>query len=252
MKLTICGKGGSGKSTVTTLLARAMAKNGCRVLVIDCDESNYGLHQMLGLPLPKSFTDYFGGKQRVLGMLSAGPDNMPMLFEHPWTLDDIPGDYVSGDGGVMLMTPGKIETANEACACPFNAVMAQFVPMLKLKDNDVVIMDMEAGIEHFGRGTDNATDCVIMVVDPSYESLKLSGKITEICEGIGKPVFYFLNKTTPANRDAVIKGIGRSDGICGELAARDDILAGGLAGEPLLGSDEAAEQAISFIKERLK
>lgn len=73
MKITLCGKGGSGKSTVTALLAKELVSRGKRVLVIDCDESNYGLHQQLGMELPKTFVEYFGGKMAVMGMLSGGP-----------------------------------------------------------------------------------------------------------------------------------------------------------------------------------
>ena len=60
MKLAICGKGGSGKSTIASLLAKEYAKQGGKVLVIDCDESNYGLHQQLGMALPKTFIEHFG------------------------------------------------------------------------------------------------------------------------------------------------------------------------------------------------
>lgn len=112
----------------------------------------------------------------------------------------------------MLMSPGKIESANEACACPFNAVMAQFVPMLNLADDEAVIMDMEAGIEHSGRGTDNASDVIVMVVDPSYESIKLSGKVSEIGSSIGKPVLIVLNKVTYENMDAMTEGVGAPPG----------------------------------------
>lgn len=145
MKYTICGKGGSGKSTITSLMAKELVKRRKKVLIIDCDESNYGLHQQLGMELPTTFVDYFGGKNKMLELLSGGPQNMPMLFDKPWRIDDIPSEYVTEKDGIKLMSPGKIETANEACACPFNAIMAQFVPMLKLDSDEFVLMDMEAG-----------------------------------------------------------------------------------------------------------
>ena len=180
MKIMICGKGGSGKSTVTALLAKEYARQGKRVLVIDCDESNYGLHQQLGLELPRDLTDYVGGKQKIMMLSANGPMNMPPLFAGPMTIDDIPGEYITAKDNIFLLSPGKIEDANEGCACAFNIVMAQFLMFLQLKENDVVLMDMEAGIEHLGRGTGNSTDAVLMVVDPSYESLKLSEKIARM------------------------------------------------------------------------
>lgn len=183
MKHTICGKGGSGKSTITAL--------------------------------PKTFVDYFGGKAAVMEKLAGSPQNMPMLFDQPWKLEDIPADYVSEKDGVLLMSPGKNETANEACACPFNAIMVQFVPMLQLADDEVVLMDMEAGIEHFGRGTDNATDVILMIVDPSYESIKLSKKVAEIENQLGKPIYYVLNKATDAMVDTMKAGVDDPSKICG-------------------------------------
>ena len=76
MKVTICGKGGCGKSTITSLLAKALARRGKEVLVIDSDESNYGLHRQLGMELPGDFTGYFGGKEHVLN------DMMLSKFAH--------------------------------------------------------------------------------------------------------------------------------------------------------------------------
>lgn len=233
MKIVVCGKGGSGKSTVTSLLAKEIASRGGKVLVIDADESNYGLHQQLGMELPKTFIDYFGGKMKVLQMLSNGPQNMPALFDRPWNLSDIPKEYVTEKDGIMLMSPGKIETANEACACPFNAIMCQFVPALALNKNEFVIMDMEAGIEHFGRGTDNVADAVVMVIDPSYESLKLSSKVTEIAKGIGKPVYYVLNKVTDESLPVMESKIPDASKIACVLKNDGDILSAGLIGEPL-------------------
>ena len=250
MKYTICGKGGCGKSTITTLFAKELAASGKRVLVIDCDESNYGLHQQLGIELPQSFTDYFGGKAAIMEKLSGGPQNMPPLFDRPWTIDDIPAQYRSEKDGVLLMTPGKIETANEACACPFNVVMVQFIPMLQLEENDVVIMDMEAGIEHFGRGTDNFTDCVLMVVDPSYESIKLSGKVAGICEKINKPLYYVLNKVIPENREAMRAGVKNTEKICCELPLDTYLMNAGLTGMELKGHSGAAAAMKSFLEEK--
>lgn len=247
MKYTICGKGGSGKSTITTLMAKELVKRGNKVLVIDCDESNYGLHQQLGMKLPKTFVDYFGGKEKMLGMLAQGPQNMPMLFEHPWKIDDIPSEYVTEKDGIKLMSPGKIEGANEACACPFNAIMTQFVPMLQLASNEVLLMDMEAGIEHFGRGTDNASDRILMVVDPSYESLKLSSKVAEICGKINKPVYYVINKATEKSVEKIKSGIDNSENICGIFYADEAIMESGLNGEELSADNSAIADMVDFL-----
>jgi CO dehydrogenase maturation factor len=236
MKLMLCGKGGCGKSTITALLAKEYAREGKRVLVIDCDESNYGLHQQLGMELPKDFTDFVGGKQRVMMLAANGPMNMPPLFEGPMTIDAIPADYLSCRDGILLMAPGKIHVANEGCACAFNIVMFQFLQFLQLSENDVVIMDMEAGIEHFGRGTGNSCDAVLMVVDPSYESLKLSEKIGELCEQGGHPLFYVLNKVTEKNLPVLEAKIAHPEKIACRLPMQEELLDAGLSGDTLDGA----------------
>lgn len=210
-----------------------------KVLVIDCDESNYGLHQQLGMEIPMSLTDYMGGKMKVMDDLAEGPQNMPMLFDEKWTLLDIPQGYFSEKDGIMLMTPGKIQAANEACACAFSVVMCQFMQILDLTKDEVVIMDMEAGIEHFGRGIDNASDVVIMVIDPSRESIKLASKISEIGSSIGKPVHYVLNKVTDDTLDIVRSGIADKENICCELPMNHDIMEAGLLGSELQDGNDA-------------
>ena len=131
MKVAVCGKGGSGKSTVTTLLAKELAGRGRKVLVIDSDESNYGLSRQLGVDLPLDFTAYFGGKQKAMQdmMLS---DFTHQFFHDTWEIQDIPEGYYSEKDGVKLMSSGKIHTANEGCACTMGNVLTQFIEHLVL------------------------------------------------------------------------------------------------------------------------
>ena len=211
MKLILCGKGGSGKSTLSTLLARAYAAQGRQVLVIDSDESNFGLHKQLGMALPEDFTHYFGHKKGIF------QDGAQDVFDGGWHLEDIPNDYCSRDGTVRLMAIGKIAEAGEGCACAMGALAKIFLEHLILRDDEVVIVDTEAGVEHFGRGVDKYADTILMVADPSYESIQLSGKICEMGKSFGKPVYIILNRVTDqqfawmrehvANPEAVIAGV---------------------------------------------
>lgn len=202
MKIVICGKGGSGKSTVSALMAREMATRGNKVLVVDTDESNFGLYKHLGFEQPKDFMDSFGGK-KGLGermrkfMRSEGKEMLSILED--FSLEDIPAELIVGEDGIRLVAIGKIHDYGEGCACPMGALAREFIEKLKA-DGMQVIVDTDAGIEHFGRGVEAGCDKIVVVIDPSFESVQLSQKISEIGAKINKPVFFVLNRM---NEDAL-------------------------------------------------
>ncbi len=248
MKLAIVGKGGSGKSIVTALLAKEFASRGKRVLVIDSDESNYGLHLQLGLPLPKSLTDYMGGKGTIMEYLAGGPQNMPLLFDKTMKISDIPAGFYSEKDNIKLMTPGKIQQANEACACAFAAILGQFLNVIHLEEDEIIIMDMEAGTEHFGRGTDNAADQILMVVDPSMESLHLSKRISEMIRSLGKEPLFVLNKVTPEFEALMKEMVSENGKILAVLPAESDIQCACLMGKELTGHSELVRDIVDYLE----
>jgi CO dehydrogenase maturation factor len=116
LKILICGKGGCGKSTLTALLAQSMARKGCNVLVVDNDESNFGLHRQLGLELPQDFLNYFGGKKELGEKMrkSFSTGETVRLFENRWEIPDIPEEYVSVKGNLSLMAVGRYMISEKA------------------------------------------------------------------------------------------------------------------------------------------
>ena len=164
-------------------------------------------------------------------MLANGPQSMKPLFKKGMVLEEIPAEYRTVKDGITLMSPGMIEEANEACACPFNVIVAQLIPSLNLTSDDVVFMDMVAGVEHFGRGTDNDRDAILMIVDPSYESMKLSGKVTEIGKQLGVPIYYVLNKVSKESEDNMRASVPESSNIVGVFSNDADILKAGMLGD---------------------
>ena len=244
MKITVCGKGGCGKSTITSLLAKEYARMGKKVLVVDVDESNYGLHRQLGVELPRDFTEYFGGKDKAFKTMMASGilDSVKLdvfakkFFSEDFVLADIPEAYFSEKDGVKLMSAGKIHRVGEGCACTMNSIIEQFICHLTTGPDEVTLLDMEAGIEHFGRGTDKGVDKVLMVVEPSFESLRLSGKVAELCGSIGKPVLFCLNKVTEENRQAMLDVVSRNGQVVCEMPFSADVSGAGLTGAELTGS----------------
>jgi CO dehydrogenase maturation factor len=191
MKISVCGKGGSGKSTTVTLLANLTRQRGFNVLVVDSDESNSGLFRMLGFEKPPvPLMEMLGGK-------SALKKNMQRsnIFERrEIEIDDIPSPYMERKDGLALVSIGKILQALEGCACPMGVLSREFLKKLHSGEGLITFVDMEAGVEHFGRGIDEGIDRVIIVVEPSYESLRVAEKIKELACGMGKAVDAVLNK----------------------------------------------------------
>jgi len=192
MKISVCGKGGSGKSTVVALLANEARTKGYRVLVVDSDESNSGLFSMLGFDYPPvPLMELVGGKkslQQKMGQPS-------VLAESRIVLEDLPSQYLVQKDGLTLVGIGKILQSLEGCACPMGVLSREFLKKLALAEGDLAIVDMEAGVEHFGRGVETSIDSVLIVVEPPLESVNVGQKIHDLASGIGiSNVWAVLNK----------------------------------------------------------
>lgn len=192
MKISVCGKGGSGKSTVTTLLAKQVLQHDLKVLVVDADDSNSGLYQMLGFESPPTpLMELVGGKAGI----KAKKEQQSLLTQARIHTSEIAPDYIRKQDGLMLVGIGKILQALEGCACPMAVLNREFLKKLTLNTNEIAIVDMEAGVEHFGRGIDENIDHVLVVVEPSFDSLNLAARIKILAAGMQKRVSAVLNKT---------------------------------------------------------
>lgn len=249
MKALLCGKGGCGKSTLTALIARSLSDRGCNVLVIDNDESNFGLHRQLGLELPDDLLNFMGGKKDLIGkMMEAFPKGEKLtLFDQKWKIPTIPEEYVSRKGNVSLMAVGKIHEFGEGCACPMGALAKQLIQNIDLCEDDFVLVDTEAGIEHFGRGVEEGCDVLFMVVDPSYESIRLSEKISELADRAGIQLYYILNKAEGAGREILCCGIPE-DRIISTVPIHEYVFKAGLLGDEFLTSVPEVDEVADFLK----
>jgi CO dehydrogenase maturation factor len=192
MKICVCGKGGSGKSTVVALIASEFTRRSKRVIVVDSDESNAGLYWMLGFDTPPvPLMELAGGKKNVQRTLRAGfledgtYKETPVLAREELRIEDLPPEYVRRTDSIEMVGIGKIHQALEGCACPMGVLSREFLRKLRTRDHEVVVVDMEAGVEHFGRGVETAIDAVLVVVEPSLESVSLAGRIKELAIDTG-------------------------------------------------------------------
>lgn len=238
MKVIVAGKGGCGKSTVSTLLAKALAKRGSRVLVIDTDESNFGLHTHLGLKRPEDFMNYFGGKKVLFEKVKS--------IQKRWQIDELPAEYLAEKGNLKLMAMGKIYDFGEGCACPINALSSRFLEVLELKDDEFLIADTDAGIEHLGRGIERGCDLILAVVEPSQESIGLANRITVMARSIDKPIYYILNKTD-SNTEALLLEALDGSKVIAAVPQDERIFRYGLEGRELDLNVEGIEELVDFL-----
>jgi CO dehydrogenase maturation factor len=222
MKILICGKGGCGKSTIVTLLAKEMAAKGNRVLVIDSDESNIGLHSRLGMQKPEDFMNYFGGKKLLFERTKEMKDK--------WKLDDLPKDYLTEKGNIQLLSMGKIYQFGEGCACPINALSSKFLEIIDLGDEEFLIADTDAGIEHFGRGVEKGVDILLVVIDPSRESILLAEKVSELGRQVDKPAYYILNRIADQETEELLLNSIDREKVIAIIPENKGIFISGLAG----------------------
>jgi CO dehydrogenase maturation factor len=205
MKIAVSGKGGVGKTLLSAFLARAFAAGGYKVIAIDADpDANLGA--TLGFPdvgkiVPISHLKDLS-RQRTGAEESAGG----LYFKLNPKVDDLPDDYSVSHDGIRLMVMGEVKKGGSGCYCPENALLSSLMSHLLLGREDVVIMDMAAGIEHLSRGTAQAVDRLIIVVEPGQASMETALRVKKLAGDLGiKKLAVVGNKVHGADEEAYIR-----------------------------------------------
>lgn len=194
LKIAVSGKGGVGKTLIAGTLARLLARRGLRVLAIDID-SNPNLHVTLGLRAPSAPRPLSSDEGLVEERTGARPGGWGAIFSLTPRVDDIPERFsVECPDGVRLLTVGA-PGAGAGCMCPQNALVRSLLDHLVLERNEVVVLDMEAGLEPFSRATARSVDLLLVVMEPTRRSLDVAGKILTYSRELGvRRVWGVLNK----------------------------------------------------------
>lgn len=231
-KICITGKGGVGKSTVSSVLARIFADKGYEVLVIDTDESNPSLYRKLGMEKePKeliSFLDRFN--------LEYGIPEDTWLSKADILFEDIPDEFVERDGNILLMETGKIRNSFQGCACSMADFSRQLMKNLRPVDRQVVIADLEAGVESFGRGIEQGADTIITLTETSYDSICLAEQIKRMANAIGiRRVYTLFNRIPDEETKNMIEAVKKEHDIdhIGTLSYEKSVMESGLTGSPV-------------------
>jgi len=184
MKLAVSGKGGVGKTTFSALLIRTLNAQGKRVLAIDADP-DANLAAALGIPDAEKIVPIAEMKDLIFERTEAQPGTIGGFFKLNPKVDDLPDSLSAKFENIKLMRLGGVKKGGGGCICPESTLLRALMLHIVLARDEVVVMDMEAGIEHLGRATASAVDKLIVVVEPGRRSMDTAGNIKKLASEIG-------------------------------------------------------------------
>ncbi len=224
MKIAVTGKGGVGKTTFAATLARLYAQEGKNVLAADVDpDANLGL--ALGFPEEEldKITPITKMRRLVQERTGANEDNK--FYKINPKVDDIPDTYSRVCNGVKLLVLGTVDTAGSGCVCPEHVMLKRIINHLVLRSGDVVILDMEAGLEHLGRGTTEGMDQFVVVIEPGARSIQTYKNVKRLAKELGvKQVRVVANKVRNQEDEEFIKSKIPSEDLLGFIHYNTEVM----------------------------
>ena len=213
MKIAVCGKGGVGKTLIAGGLACSFANKGLKTIAIDADPSP-NLALTLGLPPEdaRKILPISENKELVEAKTGTGYSG---VFRLSFTVDDVVSEFsVKTPFGVNLIVMGTVKSMGSGCTCPANAVVRALLRHLVVERNEVVILDMEAGVEHMGRGTARHVDTMLIVADANMKSLETAKHIHELAASAGiKQILLVGNKIENEIQRETIKNFAEKNSL---------------------------------------
>ena len=253
-KLAITGKGGVGKTTLASILARLYAADGTNVLAIDADpDANLGAS--LGIPAEQlsRITPIAQMEDLIRERTGGTPGTIGGLFKLNPKVDDIPERFSTNKDGVKLLVMGTVKKGGSGCICPESALLRSLLNHLLLRREEVVILDMEAGVEHLGRATAEAVDAFIVVVEPGMRSLDTARAVRGLARDIGIDRCYVVgNKVNDdADRRFIAENLPDFE-VLGFISYNPKIIEADRKGVSPFDIDRSVVSEIRVIKEKLE
>jgi len=251
MKIAISGKGGVGKTLLASLLSRTFAQAGYSVLAIDADP-DANLAANLGFPDPDKITPISEMSDLIEERVGAKPGQSGSFFKLNPKVDDLPERFAAKHDGIKLMLMGRIKRGGTGCYCPEGTLLQALISHLILQRKDVVILDMEAGIEHLTRGTAKGIDKLIVVVEPGRRSIETAQRIFELAHDLGlENVAVVGNKIQNSTQKQFILDSLPNTEFLGFIPYDLDIINADLANHSILDSSLPAINEVKRIYKSL-
>jgi CO dehydrogenase maturation factor len=251
MKIAISGKGGVGKTLLAAFLARIYAENGFSVIAIDADP-DANLAATLGFPEPGKITPISELTDLIEERVGVRPGQAGSFFKLNPRVDDLPEEYSVERDGIRLMVMGRIKRGGTGCYCAEGALLQALLTHLLLQRDEVVIMDMEAGIEHLSRGTTRAVDRLIIVVEPGRRSIETAHTIINLARDIGVQNLSVVgNKVrNESDREFIREGLHGVE-ILGFISYDESLTEADLAGKDLFSASPGTVKEVREIYDKL-
>ncbi|MEE9512829.1 MAG: carbon monoxide dehydrogenase accessory protein CooC [Anaerolineales bacterium] len=251
MKIAVTGKGGVGKTTLTSLLAYTYADLEYQVLAVDADPSPC-LGAALGFPndLLAGLTPIARMDELIYERTGAKPGTTGGFFKLNPRVDDLPDRFSAVQGNIRLLELGAVEMGGSGCICPESTMLRSLITHILLRRDEVVLLDMYAGVEHLGRATADAVDAMIIVVEPTARSIGTATQIKSLAEDLKLAKLYLVGSKL-RNEDDRAFIMSRSPGlpILGYLFNDEQVIEADRKGVPVYNlSPELTEETRNIVK----
>ena len=251
MKLAVSGKGGVGKTTFSSLLVHNLDDAGKKVLAIDADpDANLG--SALGVADADKIVPIAEMKDLVFERTEAMPGSIGGMFKLNPKVDDLPDSLSVRLKNIKLMRLGGVKKGGAGCICPESTLLKALVRHIVLNRDEVVVMDMEAGIEHLGRATAQAVDKLIVVVEPGRRSIDTAGHIRELASEIRLDNIAVVGNKIRSSRDEAFLKDHMSDfNFLGFIPYEDAMIEADLEGISPFDKSKLAKNVVKDMIARL-
>ncbi|OQX65006.1 MAG: carbon monoxide dehydrogenase [Desulfococcus sp. 4484_242] len=252
MKIAVSGKGGVGKTTFASFLIRALADEGRKVLAIDADP-DANLAQALGVKNSEQIVPISDMKELIEERTEAKVGTMGSFFKLNPKVSDLPEKLSIEVDGVRVMVMGGVKKGGSGCICPESTLLKRLVGHIVLARDEAVILDMEAGLEHLGRGTAMYVNQLVVVVEPGRRSIETAQQVRRLAGDIGIQKLSFVgNKIrSDVDREFLLREMPDFD-FLGFMPYRGEIIEADLSGRPPYEKDKESLEIVRAMLDKIR